>query len=147
MRDDFEMVKQSGIQTLKQTNKNWTKNKEKQEFKNRIWASNYAREQQRLLRKGKEVDNKTEGQKPQQPGHRPVAHERGEPGRPGDGSQHPLRVWAIRQVYASKAGLRQTREQKAVSQSVTIPRARTVRLMAGQKHSCDRLRHRVQGQT
>ena len=43
----FQMVKQSGVQTLKQTNKNWTKDKEKQDFKDRIWVLDYVREHQR----------------------------------------------------------------------------------------------------
>ena len=38
---------QLGVKTLKQTNKDWTKNKEKQEFKNRIGVLDYVREQQR----------------------------------------------------------------------------------------------------
>lgn len=40
------MIKQSGAQTLKQTNKNLTKNKEKQEFKIRTWVLDYVGEQQ-----------------------------------------------------------------------------------------------------
>lgn len=41
------MIKQSGVQTLKQTNKNLTKNKENQEFKIRTWVFDYVGEQQR----------------------------------------------------------------------------------------------------